>query len=170
MRTRRTAAPSWGSWRPGIRSEAVLIALLIEGLTCVTLLAAHQIYLAGLTAVSRPGQPAGFVLRPGEAGLALLLGLAAGGWLTGVWLGERLPREWPTLATITALPASALHIALIWALAAGPRVQLDPPGLAPGTLIILAPAIHLLALLLGGLICAWWMTFGGVGRGREPGP
>jgi hypothetical protein len=170
MRPRRASAPSWAGWRPGSRSETVLIALLIEGLTCLTLLAAHQVYLAGLTAVSRPGQPAGFVLRPGEAGLALLLGLAAGGWITGVWLAERLPREWPSLATVTALPASALLVALVWALAAGPRVQLDPPGLAPGTLVILAPAVHLLALLLGGLVGAWWMTLGEAGRGREPRP
>ena len=26
------------------------------------------------------------------------------------------------------------------------------------------------ALLLGGLVCAWWMTFGVAGRGREHGP
>jgi hypothetical protein len=170
MRPPRVAAHRWVGWRPGIRAEAILIALLIEGLTVLTLLAAHQVYLAGLTAVSRPGQSVAFLLRPGEAGLALLLGLAAGGWLTGVWLGERLPREWPSLAIVTALPASALHVVLVWSLATGPRVQLDPPGLAPGTLVILAPAIHLLALLLGGLVCAWWMTFGVAGRGREHGP
>ncbi|MCC6626123.1 MAG: hypothetical protein IT340_01850, partial [Chloroflexi bacterium] len=84
------------------RVEMVAIGLLILTLTVITMLVADQIYRAGLNWLSRAGEPALWLWRTGEAGFVLVLALAAGGWLTGAWLGEREPRAWAGLALVTA--------------------------------------------------------------------
>jgi hypothetical protein len=160
----RAARARRSAWRPGRRAETLLIALLIQGLTALTLLVADRVYAAGLAAVARPGQTVAWLLRPGEAGLVLLLALTAGAWLTGVWLGERQPRAWAGLAVLTALLTAPLLLALDQALGVTrPGSRFAPPGLGPETLWLLAPAVMLAGIVLGGLVGAWW-------SGLTPGP
>lgn len=104
-RARRYDRPPWWRERPGHRAETLGIGLLIHLLMAVTLAVGYRVYLAGLVAVSPPDRLAAWLVRPGEAGLALALGLAAGGWLTGVWLGERRPQDWSGLGVLAALLA-----------------------------------------------------------------
>jgi hypothetical protein len=127
----------------------VLIALLIQGLTALTLLVGYHAYRAGLAAVGRPGLPALWLLRPGELALGLLIGVAGGGWLTGVWLGERLRERWPAAGLLMALIAVPIALWIDGQVGATPLGErLIIVGLAP------------VSLLLGGLAGAWWSGLG----------
>jgi MFS family permease len=166
-RPRPAAGLALGPWREPV--EAMVIGLLIHGLMALTLVVAYRAYLAGLTALTRGrGGAIGWLVAPGEAAVGLLLGLAIGGWLAGLWLGERLPRgwPWPTLATgLLALPATLLLLATVTAEAPPARFMLA--GLPAGSLTPLGPAVTWLGLLLGGLLGAWWAGLGPVASPAE---
>lgn len=148
--SRRSLPPWWQTWRPGRRAEALVIALIILGLTLLTLTAAYHAYQAGLAAVGQAGRPAAWLVRAGEASLLLVLGVAGGGWLAGVWLGERLARQWLLSGLVAALAAGAIALWLAETLAVA------VPGGSP-----LLAAIAVIALLLGGVVGAWWSGLGG---------
>ncbi|MCC6626311.1 MAG: hypothetical protein IT340_02795, partial [Chloroflexi bacterium] len=81
-----------------------------------------------------------------------------GGWLTGAWLGEREPRAWAGLALVTAGLSAPLLLLLNASLGAtGPASRYAPPGLAPESLWLVAPAVVLAGLACGGLLGAWWV-------------
>jgi hypothetical protein len=123
----------------------------------ISLAVGYRVYLAGLAAVAGPAPAAPWLIRPGEAGVALVLGLAAGGWLAGVWLGERRPRDWVGLSLVTALlagPLTQVFYSLLGLSQASEAFAIG--GLAPGALPWVGHGIWLAALMVGGLAGAWW--------------
>jgi hypothetical protein len=149
-------------WWPGRRVESVAIALIIVGLTAVSLVAASIVYQTGLIYLSRPGEPRAWLARPAEAGLVLVLALASCGWLIGAWLGERHRHGWPALGLGTfllALPVLLLLDDLLGATQVGSLFV--PPAMSAEALWLLAPAVLLLGLVLGGALGAWWAGLGG---------
>jgi hypothetical protein len=156
-RARRGVRPDWWRARPGHRAETLGIALMIHLLMVVTLAVGYRVYLAGLAAVSPPDRLALWLFRPGEAGLALALGLAAGGWLAGVWLGERRPHDWGGLSLLAALmawPFTQGLYGLLGLAQGGERFAFA--GLVPATIPWIGHLTWLLALLIGALAGAWW--------------
>jgi hypothetical protein len=145
-------------WRRRHYLETVAIGLLILMLTVVTVVVADRVYRAGLAVLSRSGEPVLWLWRTGEAGFVLVLALAAGGWLTGAWLGEREPRAWAGLGLVIAALAAPLLLLLNASLGATePASRYAPPGLTPGSLWLVAPAVVLAGLAGGGLLGAWWV-------------
>lgn len=159
IRPRVRGGPWWIDWRPGRRVEALVVALLIEGLTALTLAVGYRAYLAGLAALARPGVPAPWLFAPSEAGLVLLLGLAAGGWLAGVWLGERLGWGWGWIALAAAalsLPITRWLYETLGVSAAPARFLVA--GLMPHELWPAGTAALIVGVMLGGLTGAWWSS------------
>jgi hypothetical protein len=155
----RRRRPWWDGWRPGRRAEALVIALLIHGLMALSLAAGYRFYVAGLAALSNTGRAVNWLLAPSEAGVVLLLSLATGGWLAGVWLGERLRQDWPW----TGLVAAALTLPVTSRLLSALGVATEPArfavlGQAADTLWLLALGVVVVAMLLGGLAGAWWSS------------
>jgi hypothetical protein len=156
-RSRPQRRPWWHDWRPGRRAEALLIALLIHGLMALTLAVGYRAYLAGLAARSQSGQAVAWLVGPGEAGLALLLGLAIGGWLAGVWLGERLRWDWAwvgLIAALLSLPVTDRLLAALEVTAQTERFALA--DLTPQEFWLAGLGAAVAGLFLGGLVGAWW--------------
>ena len=160
-RRRGRGGPWWHDWRPGRRAEALVIALLIQGLTALTLAVGYRAYLAGLAALSRPNVPVTWLFVSGEVGLALILGLAAGGWLAGVWLGERLRWAWGwgALGAAALSPVITNRLYATLEVADWPRHYLAA-GLTADELWPAGTAALVIGLVLGGLTGAWWASLG----------
>jgi hypothetical protein len=136
-----------------------VIALLIHGLMALTLAVGYRFYVAGLAALSGPGRVVTWLAMPGEAAVVLLAGLAVGGWLAGVALGERLRHARSPVILLAVLLALPITLGLIGTLRDEASVtRFALAGQSADTVWLLALGAAAVSLVLGGLAGAWWAS------------